>query len=95
MSARWLVDATGRNRVLAKQLQLHETVKEQKNVFWFRLTNFNPEITSLNAGPQKTKPGLCSLLRDSSFLWKGQLDLVYTDALAGKCTAYQHRHYLP
>jgi len=46
LSARWLVDATGRNRVLAKQLQLQETVKEQKNVFWFRLTNFNPEILS-------------------------------------------------
>jgi flavin-dependent dehydrogenase len=41
-----LVDATGRNRVLAKQLQLQETVKEQKNVFWFRLVNFNPEILS-------------------------------------------------
>ncbi|MGH9617177.1 MAG: NAD(P)/FAD-dependent oxidoreductase [Acidobacteriaceae bacterium] len=46
LSARWLIDATGRNRVLAKQLQLQEIVKEQKNVFWFRLTNFNPEILS-------------------------------------------------
>jgi flavin-dependent dehydrogenase len=46
LSARWLVDATGRNRVLAKRLQLQETVKEQKNVFWFRLMNFNPEILS-------------------------------------------------
>jgi flavin-dependent dehydrogenase len=44
VSARWLVDATGRNRVLSKQLQLQETVREQKNVFWFRLMNFNPEI---------------------------------------------------
>jgi flavin-dependent dehydrogenase len=46
LSARWLVDATGRNRVLSKHLQLQETVKEQKNVFWFRLMNFNPEILS-------------------------------------------------
>ncbi len=46
LNARWLIDATGRNRVLAKQLQLQEMVKEQKNVFWFRLTNFNPEILS-------------------------------------------------
>lgn len=45
-SARWLVDATGRNRVLAKQLQLQEKINEQKNVFWFRLMNFNPEILS-------------------------------------------------
>src|SRR5580693_1170972 len=41
---RWLIDATGRNRVLAKLLQLHETVNEQKNVFWFRLINVKPEI---------------------------------------------------
>lgn len=44
VQARWLVDATGRSRVLGKLLQLHERVKEQKNVFWFRLANFNPEI---------------------------------------------------
>ena len=42
--ARWLIDATGRNRVLAKLLQLYEPVNEQKNVFWFRLTNFDPGI---------------------------------------------------
>ena len=42
--ARWLIDATGRNRVLAKLLQLHEPVNDQKDVFWFRLTNFNSEI---------------------------------------------------
>ena len=46
LSARWLIDATGRNRLLAKQLQLQDTVNEQKNVFWFRLKNFNPEILS-------------------------------------------------
>jgi flavin-dependent dehydrogenase len=46
ISARWLVDATGRNRVLAKHLQLQEKVNEQKDVYWFRLKNFNPEILS-------------------------------------------------
>src|SRR5579862_3069161 len=44
LRARWLIDATGRNRLLSKLLRLHEVVKEQKNVFWFRLVNFNPEI---------------------------------------------------
>jgi flavin-dependent dehydrogenase len=44
LDARWLIDATGRNRLLSKLLQLHEPVKEQKNVFWFRLKNFDPEI---------------------------------------------------
>jgi flavin-dependent dehydrogenase len=42
--ARWLIDATGRNRFLAKLLQLHQPVTEQKSVFWFRLANFNPEL---------------------------------------------------
>lgn len=41
---RWLVDATGRNRLLAKMLQLNDKVTEQKDVFWFRLANFDPDI---------------------------------------------------
>lgn len=41
---RWLVDATGRNRLLAKMLQLNDKVTEQKDVFWFRLTNFDSDI---------------------------------------------------
>jgi flavin-dependent dehydrogenase len=45
-SARWLVDATGRNRVLQKHLQLQEKVEEQKDVYWFRLKNFNPDLLS-------------------------------------------------
>src|ERR1700747_3176694 len=35
LSARWLVDASGRNRLLAKQLQPQDTLKEQKKVFSF------------------------------------------------------------
>lgn len=42
--ARWLIDATGRNRVLAKLLELTEKVERQKDTFWFRLANFDPEI---------------------------------------------------
>jgi flavin-dependent dehydrogenase len=44
LHARWLIDATGRNRVLSKLLRLHLAVKELKNVLGFRLVNFNPEI---------------------------------------------------
>lgn len=44
VQARWLIDATGRNRVLSKKLQLQERVEAQKDAFWFRLANFNPEI---------------------------------------------------
>ncbi|MGC1416232.1 MAG: tryptophan 7-halogenase [Candidatus Acidiferrum sp.] len=46
LTARWLIDATGRNRLLQKHLQLQEKVQEQKDVFWFRLSNFNQEILS-------------------------------------------------
>ncbi|MGC1486071.1 MAG: tryptophan 7-halogenase [Candidatus Acidiferrum sp.] len=46
LTARWLLDATGRNRVLQKHLQLQEKIKEQKDVFWFRLANFNPDLLS-------------------------------------------------
>src|SRR4029077_7307815 len=55
------------------------------------------KVRSLNSeshpGSQKAKPGLRSLLRNSSFFWKGQLDLVHPDALAGKRAAHQHWHY--
>jgi flavin-dependent dehydrogenase len=44
VQARWLIDATGRNRVLARLLQLHEKVEAQKDVFWFRLRSFDPEV---------------------------------------------------
>lgn len=44
IQARWLIDATGRNRVLAKLLELTEKVEAQKDTFWFRLANFDPEI---------------------------------------------------
>jgi flavin-dependent dehydrogenase len=71
LSARWLVDATGRNRVLAKQLQLQETVKEQKNVFWFRLTNFNPEILSRIQALKKQNRAYVPYFATHHFFGKG------------------------
>jgi 2-polyprenyl-6-methoxyphenol hydroxylase-like FAD-dependent oxidoreductase len=71
VSARWLVDATGRNRVLAKQLQLQETVKEQKNVFWFRLTNFNPEILSRIRALKKQNRAYVPYFATHHFFGKG------------------------
>jgi flavin-dependent dehydrogenase len=69
--ARWLVDATGRNRVLAKQLQLQETVKEQKNVFWFRLMNFNPEILSRIQALKKQNRAYVPYFATHHFFGKG------------------------
>ena len=71
VSARWLVDASGRNRVLAKQLQLQETVKEQKNVFWFRLTNFNPEILSRIRALKKQNRAYVPYFATHHFFGKG------------------------
>ena len=71
LSARWLVDATGRNRVLSKQLQLQETVKEQKNVFWFRLMNFNPEILSRIRALKKQNRAYVPYFATHHFFGKG------------------------
>ena len=71
LSARWLVDASGRNRVLAKQLQLQETVKEQKNVFWFRLMNFNPEILSRIRAIKKQNRAYVSYFATHHFFGRG------------------------
>lgn len=66
-----LVDATGRNRVLAKQLQLQETVKEQKNVFWFRLVNFNPELLSRIRALKKPNRAYVPYFATHHFFGKG------------------------
>jgi flavin-dependent dehydrogenase len=71
VSARWLVDATGRNRVLAKQLQLQETVKEQKSVYWFRLMNFNPEILSRIQALKKQNRAYVPYFATHHFFGKG------------------------
>jgi flavin-dependent dehydrogenase len=69
--ARWLVDATGRNRLLAKHLQLHERVSEQKNVFWFRLMNFNPEILSRIQAVKKQNRAYVPYFATHHFFGKG------------------------
>jgi flavin-dependent dehydrogenase len=71
VSARWLIDATGRNRVLAKLLQLSETVKEQKNVFWFRLMNFNPEILGRIQALKKENRAFVPYFATHHFFGKG------------------------
>jgi flavin-dependent dehydrogenase len=71
LSARWLVDASGRNRVLAKQLQLQQAVKEQKSVFWFRLMNFNPEILSHIQAVKKTNRAYVPYFATHHFFGKG------------------------
>jgi len=71
LSARWLIDATGRNRLLAKHLQLQERVSEQKNVFWFRLMNFNPEILSRIDAVKKQNRAYVPYFATHHFFGKG------------------------
>ena len=69
--ARWLIDATGRNRVLAKLLQLHEKVEAQKDVFWFRLMNFNPEILGRIRALKKENRAFVSYFATHHFFGRG------------------------
>jgi flavin-dependent dehydrogenase len=71
LSARWLVDASGRNRVLAKQLHLQQAVKEQKSVFWFRLMNFDPEILSRIQALKKPNRAYVPYFATHHFFGKG------------------------
>jgi len=69
--ARWLIDATGRNRVLAKLLQLQEPVTEHKNVFWFRLTNFDPRILARIRAVKKQNRAFVPYFATHHFFGKG------------------------
>ena len=71
LRARWLIDATGRNRVLSKLLQLHEKVNEQKDVFWFRLMNFDPEILGRIRSLKKQNRAFVPYFTTHHFFGKG------------------------
>lgn len=71
ISARWLIDATGRSRVLGKLLGLHERIAEQKNVFWFRLANFNPEILARINAVKKENRAFVPYFATHHFFGKG------------------------
>lgn len=44
IETKWIIDASGRNRFLAKKLDLRRTSKYQRSSFWFRLENFDKSI---------------------------------------------------
>jgi flavin-dependent dehydrogenase len=71
VQARWLIDATGRNRLLAKMLQLNDKVMEQKDVFWFRLANFNPEILNRIHAVKKENRAFVPYFATHHFFGKG------------------------
>lgn len=71
LQTRWLVDATGRNRVLAKMLQLNDKVMEQKDAFWFRLANFNPDILGRINAVKKENRAFVPYFATHHFFGKG------------------------
>jgi flavin-dependent dehydrogenase len=44
IETKWIVDASGRNRFLAKKLDLRRTSRFQRSSFWFRLEDFDKDI---------------------------------------------------
>jgi flavin-dependent dehydrogenase len=44
IETKWIIDASGRNRFLAKKLDLRRTSKYQRSSFWFRLEGFDKSI---------------------------------------------------
>lgn len=71
LQARWLVDATGRSRVLSKLLQLHQDVEAQKDVFWFRLSNFNRDILGQIHALKKENRAFVSYFATHHFFGRG------------------------
>jgi len=71
LQTQWLVDATGRNRILAKMLRLNDQVTEQKDVFWFRLTNFNPDILGRINAVKKENRAFVPYFATHHFFGKG------------------------
>jgi flavin-dependent dehydrogenase len=47
--ARWIVDATGRKRMIGKKVTKYTRPAKQRSTFWFRLENFEPFFEHLEA----------------------------------------------
>ena len=71
LHCRWLVDATGRNRMLGKLLGLHSRPQLQKDVYWFRLVDFDPSILSRIHAIKKENHAFDSYYCTHHFFGKG------------------------
>jgi 2-polyprenyl-6-methoxyphenol hydroxylase-like FAD-dependent oxidoreductase len=60
LTARWVVDASGRSRVLAKKLRLTTKAKRQRSTFWFRLEAFDRGVLdALNTEMRQLDRSMC------------------------------------
>src|SRR6267378_3587819 len=53
LGCRWLIDATGRNQMLGRKLGLHQRTQLQKNVYWFRLVDFDRRSCRISTRSRK------------------------------------------
>jgi len=44
LTSQWVVDASGRNRVLARKLAMTKSAPRQRSCFWFRLSGFDRSV---------------------------------------------------
>jgi flavin-dependent dehydrogenase len=47
--SRWIVDATGRKRLIGKKVTNYIRPQKQRSTFWFRLRNFKPFLPNIDA----------------------------------------------
>ena len=71
LRCRWVIDATGRNRVLAKKFGLQKKIAEQKDVFWFRLADFDSNFLDRIRAVKKENRSFVPYFATHHFFGKG------------------------
>ncbi|QKV97014.1 tryptophan 7-halogenase [Streptomyces sp. NA02950] len=72
LSSRWLVDATGRSRVLGRALHLHTPDEHgQRDVFWMRVSNFDEGLLRDIPSVKKENRSFDSYYATHHFMGKG------------------------
>jgi flavin-dependent dehydrogenase len=71
ITARWVIDATGRSRFLARKLGLGTKPDHQRSVFWFRLVDFDPAILGRINAVKKENLAFDSYFCTHHFFGKG------------------------
>lgn len=71
LTARWLIDATGRTRLLARKLGLEQPAPHQRSVFWFRLVDFDATILNRMEALKKVNRSFDSYYCTHHFFGRG------------------------
>ncbi len=71
LTARWLIDATGRRRLLARHLGLGLKAPHQRSAFWFRLVDFDAAILDRIHAVKKVNRSFDSYFCTHHFFGKG------------------------